>query len=69
MFGLGHMEIAIIAIVAVLLFGSRLPKLAYALGNSVVSFRKGVSGAEAELCAGVEEFDSTLRDAERQIRS
>ncbi|MCB0321183.1 MAG: twin-arginine translocase TatA/TatE family subunit, partial [Bdellovibrionales bacterium] len=42
MFGLGPLEIAIIAIVVVLLFGTRrLPELGSGLGKAISNFRKG----------------------------
>lgn len=43
MMGLGAMEIAIIAGVVVLLFGTtKLPKLGGAIGESIKNFKKGV---------------------------
>lgn len=42
MFGLGPFEIAIVAVVVVLLFGtSRLPELGSGLGKAISNFRKG----------------------------
>ena len=42
MFGLGPLEIAIIAIVVVLLFGTRrLPELGSGLGKAISNFKKG----------------------------
>lgn len=43
MFGLGPQEILIIGVVAVLLFGSRLPAMARSVGKAVVEFKKGLS--------------------------
>lgn len=49
MFGMpGHIEIIIIGIVAILLFGSRLPSLARGFGQSIVEFRKGFREIEKE---------------------
>ena len=45
-FGLGWMEIAVLAVIAVLLFGKRLPDMAKYLGKSVVEFKKGMHGLE-----------------------
>ena len=43
----GVMEIAIIAGVVVLLFGSsRIPTLAKSIGQSITEFKKGVKGIE-----------------------
>ena len=41
-FGLGPMELFIVAIVILLLFGSRLPTMMRSLGRGVVEFKKGL---------------------------
>ncbi len=45
-FGLGQYELLIVAGIAVLLFGHRLPSLMRSAGRSVVEFKKGVQGVE-----------------------
>ena len=45
----GHFEMLIIAAIALLLFGNRLPGAMRSLGRSVVEFKKGVSGIEDEI--------------------
>jgi sec-independent protein translocase protein TatA len=45
----GWMEWIVIMIVAVLLFGKRLPELGRSLGQSIVEFRKGLSGLQDEI--------------------
>ena len=37
----GHMELVIIGIVAILIFGRQLPKIARNIGQSLVELRKG----------------------------
>lgn len=49
MFGIGPQEMIIVGIVAVLLFGKRLPEVARSLGKGVVEFKKGVAGIEDDL--------------------
>lgn len=61
MFGLGHWELLIVAGIALLLFGHRLPSVMRSLGRGVVEFKKGVAGVEDEIeSAGkVEKKDDT----------
>lgn len=44
----GPLEMIVLALVVLLLFGNRLPGLMRSLGRGVVEFKKGVSGQEEE---------------------
>ena len=59
MFGMpGHLELLIIAGLALLLFGHRLPSLMRSAGRSVVEFKKGVQGIEDDIeSAGKDKVD------------
>jgi sec-independent protein translocase protein TatA len=46
MFGLGPMEMAIVGVVAVLLFGKRLPEVARSVGQSFHAFKEGLKEKE-----------------------
>ena len=46
--GIGHWELLLIAFVAFLLFGQRLPGLMKAAGASLGAFRDGMQGSAAE---------------------
>ena len=48
MFGLGPMELIIVAGIVLLLFGSRLPKVMRSLGEGIVEFKRGVQGIEED---------------------
>ncbi len=49
MFGLGPMELAIVGVIAVLLFGKRLPEVGRSLGKSIVEFKKGMNDIQADV--------------------
>ena len=45
----GPLELIIIAVVVLLLFGNRLPSVMRSLGRGIVEFKKGVQGIEDEV--------------------
>jgi sec-independent protein translocase protein TatA len=45
-------HLLVIGIVAILLFGKRLPEIARSLGKSMVEFKKGLKGLEDEIQSG-----------------
>ncbi len=44
----GGLEWVVIAVIALLIFGRRLPQAAHALGSSFVEFKKGIKDAKEE---------------------
>ena len=69
MFGLGVGEIGIIMMVAVLLFGSKLPKIARSLGSSVISFKEGLSGITEEAKLIEADVKGNLNDIEKEVKA
>lgn len=49
MFGLGMQEMIIVGIVALLLFGKRLPDVARSVGKSYTEFRRGLSDIQSQM--------------------
>ena len=47
--GIGTPELVIFGIIAVILFGSRLPAVARSMGKSIVEFKKGMKDIENEV--------------------
>lgn len=51
----GGAEWIVIGLVALLLFGRRLPEVARSLGASIVEFKKGLKGQEDSIRKGISE--------------
>lgn len=49
MFGLGYAEMMIVGVVAVLLFGGRLPQVARSMGRSLTEFKKGMQDLQTDM--------------------
>jgi len=49
LFNMGGWEWLVVALVALILFGNRLPQVARSLARSLVQFKKGLSDAEEEI--------------------
>lgn len=61
MFGLSPSEMLIVGVVAILLFGSRLPSVARSLGKSVTEFRRGMNDLQHEFRSAMNEADEAAR--------
>ena len=53
-FSPGPLEIVIVLVVLILLFGKRLPEVGKSLGKGFVEFKKGVKGIEREVKVDVD---------------
>ena len=47
--GIGSMELVILGVIALLLFGKRLPEVARGMGRSMLEFKKGLAGLEDDV--------------------
>jgi sec-independent protein translocase protein TatA len=56
---------AIIGVIAVLLFGNRLPSVMRSLGRSVTEFKKGVSGIEEDINEAVVKAEKSAESSEQ----
>ncbi|MCD6415330.1 MAG: twin-arginine translocase TatA/TatE family subunit [Planctomycetes bacterium] len=52
---LGHWELLVVLVVALLIFGPRLPSVMRALGKSVNEFKKGVHEVDEEVSSMVDD--------------
>ncbi len=55
----GPMEMIIIGVIAVLLFGKRLPEVGRSLGRGIIEFKKGIGGIEDEIDSAATASTST----------
>jgi len=62
----GGWEWMVILIVALLLFGNRLPSVMRSLGRSVTEFKKGLSGIEDEVKKPAEETGKAEAKSEKK---
>ncbi len=47
--GLGWMEITVLMVLGVLIFGKRLPEVGKSIGKGIVEFKKGLAGIEDDI--------------------
>ena len=62
MFGIGNMELLIVGVIALLLFGSRLPNVMRSLGSGISQFKRGLDDVQREVHREVS--DATKLDNE-----
>jgi TatA/E family protein of Tat protein translocase len=67
-FGMGPMELVVIAVIALLLFGpERLPKIARAVGRGIRDFRNAASGLTGEFERAVSDTRVAIDDAKQPV--
>ncbi len=69
MFGMGIGEVLLLGMIAVLLFGKRLPEVAHTLGQHYHKFRQGLTDIQYEMTRASNVVDRTLSDTRSHIRS
>ena len=58
MFGIGDWELFILAVVALLLFGNKLPSMMRKLGGSLSEFKRAMDDTREKVRKSVEESDN-----------
>ncbi|MEX2318189.1 MAG: twin-arginine translocase TatA/TatE family subunit [Pirellulales bacterium] len=53
MFGIGGWEMLLFGLIAVMLFGNRLPSVARSFGKSIVEFKKGMADIENDVKSSI----------------
>jgi sec-independent protein translocase protein TatA len=65
-FGLGPMELVVLVVLGVLLFGKNLPSMGRYIGKSIVEFKKGVKGLEDDVEGGAAPMGGASSPQEQQ---
>jgi sec-independent protein translocase protein TatA len=55
MFGIGTQELLIVCVVALLLFGNRLPSVMRSLGSGISEFKKGMNEIQNDLRRNIDD--------------
>jgi sec-independent protein translocase protein TatA len=63
---IGPQEMIIVLVIAVLLFGKRLPEVGRSLGKSIVEFKKGLQGIQNDVDSAVA---NPIREGMRKIEA
>jgi sec-independent protein translocase protein TatA len=64
--GLSASEIAIVLVIGLLLFGSKLPQVGRSLGKTLTEFKRGLRGMEGDLEKLDRDTDLELEEEERR---
>lgn len=63
----GGWEWIVVAAIALLIFGKRLPEVGRALGQSIVQFKKGIKGIENEIEEESSRPDAPLKPYDKRL--
>jgi TatA/E family protein of Tat protein translocase len=63
---ISHWEILLVLVLALLLFGGRVPKVARSLGRGLSEFKRGLKGIKEQ--SGIQEVEDSVREVRDQVR-
>ena len=65
---IGWTEMAVIGVVAVLIFGRRLPEVGRSIGQGLLEFKKGLKGVKDDVDEVAKEAKDVASEAEKTSR-
>jgi sec-independent protein translocase protein TatA len=65
-FMMGPFEWGVVLVVAVLIFGRRLPEIAKGVGKSLTEFKKGVKEAQTEVTSAANDIDESTEPKKQE---
>ncbi len=63
----GHLEFVIIGLIALLLFGRRLPEVARSMGSAIVEFKRGVKGITEDIDSESSKGAASKAESSREL--
>ena len=66
---LGWQELLVVGVVAVLIFGRRLPEVGRSLGHGLMEFKKGLRGVKDDVDEAVEKAKDIASEAETEVNA
>ena len=67
--GIGYAEVILIAMVAVMLFGSKLPEVARSVGQSYTQFRKGLNDIQSSVKSELDKEINEVKKIPHELES
>lgn len=65
--GIGTPELIIVMVIALLLFGKDLPRVAKSMGKTVAQFKKGMQGFTSEIHSATQDIEDEVSSVKKTV--